>query len=462
MLARCFEPAAPPPERAVGDACAFAGDRRLGVAAVTGSRLYGIDGAGTIVSLFEFGTDVPFEPGVPTTEVVESRGDYLAAALAFTPQGVQNPTEVYVELVVLDGASDVVFHEGRITDYKNTVNVTIHGNASGVFAFEVSTALGRSATVSGPAGERYGPFADLRVAADPEPDGVLAVRQETDFAWLDPCDGTIRPAQVEALSAYTDVHSAQSALLYVDAEAPAATLETSTAAMPQALPLVPPVTLALSHPIGWILAKEQGSAMMFGAANPRTGQEQAVSIQIPAGLKRFGSTPRFDFGATDELALTSNGQLLLGLRDAAVGRMYRTTSGSDWEPIGEPVGEVHRLEAIERAGTYLVRGTSLGQLTSDWAPAPPGVARRDYQQMQLVRPESGIFVMLYQAQPGTGFNRAYELSADGGCVARLRDQTLQVISAVTGQQHTLTLPVASQVYGDVTFVTDASTRFRSQ
>jgi hypothetical protein len=191
-------------------------------------------------------------------------------------------------------------------------------------------------------------------------------------------------------------------------------------------------------------------------------QVRGIEVALPPGLRKFVSSfPGFDTSSTAELALDSQGRIVAGLRDDALGRLYVSADGSSWEPVGLPVGEVFSLQAIERAGTYLISGRSMGLLPSDWAAPPPGSGRIDRQQLQLVRPESGFATVLLQASPGGGFNRVYRLSADGGCTATLLGgEKLEVTSAISGNAASFTLPV-STFYGDFTFVPGPDESMRS-
>jgi hypothetical protein len=106
-----------------------------------------------VSTLFTFGSDWPFEPSSPNSEVVVSRGGYLAAGLAATPKDVQNPTQVGVEMVVIDPSGSTVFRSQRVVPYKSSVQVTAFGSESGVFAFGPS--YPHRDPRSGPAGIRW-------------------------------------------------------------------------------------------------------------------------------------------------------------------------------------------------------------------------------------------------------------------------------------------------------------------
>jgi hypothetical protein len=460
-MATCFSRGMPVAARPLGAACTFDGDTRYAIAVISGSRLYAIDGAGTLSTLFTFGTDWPFEPGSPYSEVVASRGGYLAAALAAVPKGAQSAT-VGVELVVIDPAGSVVFRLQRVVPYKNSVQLTLRGSETGIFAFGIESHPHRELVMVGAGGEQVGPLPDLLPFADPDAAGRIAVKRDDQRLWLEPCTGALTPALASTLPYYTAVHALGAELAYVDALTPTAALETADGATYLPLALPPQARLVLSHPSRWALFGTDVSPWTFNAANVPIEQVSAIEVALPAGLRRFlsGGLPGFDTSSTAELAFDSRGRIVVGLRDDFIGRLYASSDGSSWEPMGLPVGEVFSLQAIEQNGTYLISGRSMGQLPSDWKPAPPGSERIDGQQLQLVRPDAGLSLLLKHASPGTGFNRVYHVSVDGGCTATLLGgEKLEVTSAIDGSSSSFTFP-ESTYYGDFTFIpgSDASLR----
>jgi hypothetical protein len=234
-------------------------------------------------------------------------------------------------------------------------------------------------------------------------------------------------------------------------------LETPDGVQKLPLALSPKGSLFSTHASGWQLVSSTFSLWSYATANVTSGDAHAFDITLPADLHRFGSfgsgIPGFD-NSTGELAQTSDGAVVLGLRDASVGRLYTSPDGVTWNSVGFPVGKVWKLVALERAGTFLIAGTPLGFTSDDWAPAPPGIERIDYQQMQLVRPPEGV--VLVQATPGTGFTRSYSVSADGGCAGTLLDSKLEITSAITLEKTIVTLPEYTSVYGAWTFAPGAN------
>ncbi|MBI5536338.1 MAG: hypothetical protein HY898_26695 [Deltaproteobacteria bacterium] len=443
------------PARPVGAACSFEGNGALGIAVASGSRLYGIDGAGNVMTYFTFGQNWPFEPGNPIHEVVESRGGYLGAAVAVTPKGDPNPTQAAIEYVVTNWAGEVKYHAQRTVPYASSIDLRIHGNEQGIFAFGLTTAGTEELAIVGVKGEVGGPWAGMLPISDPDASGRIAVLRDQQRFWFDPCSNTLVSILAGQLDSYTSVEAQGPVLLWVDPKHAQAVLETADIASKAPFGIPAPVSLFRSHPSHWELAASEASIWTFGTANVTTGESRQQNVVVPAGLRRFGSfgtgIPGFD-SSTGELALDSQGRLVLGLRDASVGWLYVSSDGASWSPVSLPVGEVLALEALERAGTYLIAGNSMGVTKNDWEPAPAGIGRVDGQQIQLVRPESATSIVLVQAAPGTGFVRTYAMSADGGCTGTLLDSSLEITSAVTGKTTVLTIDPFSPTYGAWTFV----------
>lgn len=448
----CFTPGELVPERPMGAACAFDGGSTFGVFVASGGRLYGIDQTGTATTLFEFGKDWPFDAAPASTQVVESRGGYVAAAVAATRKGQQNPTAAVVELVLMDASGNVLFHSTRTLAYQGFLDLRLFGDEHGVFAFSTQTAAENELELVGANGEHYGPLTNALPIADPDASGRIAVLRDQKHYWLDPCDGSFELVRAELSPEYTSVGVVGSKLTWVNPPSPGAVLESPDGAQNLPLPISPKASLFSTHPSGWQLVSSSFSLWSYASANVATGSVQAFDVTLPADLHRFGSfgtgIPGFD-NSTGELGQTSDGSIVLGLRDASVGRLYTSIDGLTWSGLGFPVGKVWKLVALERAGTFLIAGTPLGFTSDDWAPAPAGIDRIDYQQMQLVRATEGV--VLVQATPGTGFTRSYSLSADGGCAGTLLDSKLEITSAITLEKTVVTLPEFTSVYGAWTF-----------
>lgn len=448
----CFTPGGVSASRPIGAACAFDGSPSLGIFVASGSRLYGIDGTGIAKTLHQFGAGWPFETSPSFTQVIESRGDYVAAAVGATRKG-QNPTAAVIEVVLMTSNGNVLFHSVRTVSYKAFLHLRLVGNDRGIFALSTQTSDGDSLEIVGPHGEHYGPVSAALPVTDPDAAGRLCVLREQEHRWLDPCTGGIEPIRAELLSEYTGVGVAGSQVTWVEPSSPAAAAETADGVEKLPLPLVPKVALFSTHPSGWQLLSSEFSLWSYATANVATGAVNTLDITIPSDRHRFGSLagiPGFDTSG-NELGQTSDGSIVLGMRDASVGRLYTSTDGLTWNGLGFPVGKVWRLVAIERSGTFLIAGTPMGATTDDWAPAPSGIDRVDYQQMQLVRPVSAQGVVLAQATPGTGFTRSYSLSADGGCAGTLLDDELEITSILTLEKTVVTLPEFTPVYGAWTF-----------
>jgi hypothetical protein len=439
----------------VGAACSFDGDSRFGMFVLGGDWLYGIDGSANVTGLFDFGLHWSFEPAISGTQAIESRGGYVGAAIAVTPKGDPNPKQAGVQLLLAEASGKVLFHSMRVFPYQNFIDVTVHGNELGVFAFSIQTPDGHRLELVGPHGEHFGPVAGVRPITDPDPSGRIAILQGSDHYWLDPCAGTRTRIAAEQLGEYTTVRPIGPALAWVDPSRATAALETADQVAELGLPLDPSASLFRAHPAGWILAGTSVSPWTFASANVASTETRPFGIELVPGTFRFGSFGSaftgFDSNS-DELGLASDGSIFLGMRDASVGRLYRSFDGASWSQVGLSVGKVYTLVALERSGSFLIAGTPMGRLPDDWAPAPPGVQRFDYQQTQLVRPSAGIATVLAQATLGTGFTRSYSLAADGGCAGTLLDDKLEITNALTAQKTVITLPTFTPVYGVWSFV----------
>jgi hypothetical protein len=456
---RCLTPGPIAPPREVGAACAFDADDRVHVVVSSNARLYGIDGQERVHTLFDFGVGWPFPPALVSSELI-ARGEYVAAAVYDTKADETAPSRAVVELLVLDADRRVTFREVVSHEYDRFLDLSITGNAGGLFAFGIHTASATTLLIAGPGGQRLGPFRDLRPESDPDALGRLLVRRDQELDWFDPCADALSPTRAASIDVYTAMRPQGAQLLYVDPRNATAYAERYDDRVALSLRRTAEPRTLLVHPTTWMLIGFRDSPYSFDLAHVGDGTVVDVDVEPPAGLRRFRADGivGFDTAATDELGLDSEGRVLVGFRDDTRGHLYRSADGKNWEALGLPLGEVRGVAGLERNGTYLIHGKPSGYRPGRWLPPEEGSRRVDFEQVQLVRPSAGTELVLYQADDHMSQTRNFVLSDDGGCAALLLGDNVYLTSAVTGESRTITLPAAAVYLDQLAFLSAGPSR----
>ncbi len=442
-----------PRESAGGALCRFDGTSpradAITLAAIEGDALYGVDGRGAVRRLYRFGEALPYARSSPARSVIVARGDYVAAALAWVELPVTRGSRVTVERVlarrdgaVLYGARDTLPYDPSGGDLR------VRGNACGVFAWGWQFGSRRQMVVATAEGARVGPTDAYLPYGDPDDDGVLAAITPAPgserIGWFDLRTTSFTPARYEAERLRTGVVAMGSDLAYgtagsVTLERPRGAVERFESEWLRGLDVT---SIAASSPDGWVLARGRGADHV--AVNVRSGGRRHLVFALPDGLRRV-TTPGFDPGPGDltGVSITGEGELLLGLRDASLGRMHRSRDGSSWAGLEPPFGQASAVSAVERNGTVIAWTTGLGFLRSDWAPAPPGVTRYDGRNVFASR---GAGQRLAPAALDWRGER-HHLSSDGGCVSYWTERGLATVRVAGGAPREFVL--SSTPVGDV-------------
>ncbi|MFO0648739.1 MAG: hypothetical protein U0326_21030 [Polyangiales bacterium] len=422
----------------------------LSLVALEGDTLYGVDGRGRSHALHRLGQGLGYAMASPTHSVVTARGEFFAAAVAWVELPVTAASRVTVELALVRRDATLLSTSRYTLPYDASGNdLRIAGNACGVFAFGWTFGARRQMAWLTALGAAVGPIEGRIPYADPDDTATLATQVRASptgaerVEWFDLDARSFAPARYESEPLRTGIRTLGADLVYatpwvdgsITVERPRGVVERFTT---DVLRGVSATSIAASSTNGWMLMTGRGADHV--AVNVRTGERNVYTLRIPEGLRRI-TTPAFRPGTNDltGVAIASDGELLLGLRDASVGRLYRSIDGAHWIPGDPPLGEVWALDVAERDGTVIGWTTGLGFIPSDWAPAPAGMARLERRNVFVTR---GTSQRLAQAALDWRGAR-HHLSADGGCVSYWSASGLMTVLAATARprEHALS-PVA--------------------
>lgn len=449
-------PPVPDPREAVeGALCRFDGSGprpdSVMLAVIEGDELQGVDGRGNVRTLHRFGAALPFVAAVSRPALV-ARGDHLAAAVAWVEQPVARGSRVQVERVVVRRDGSVLHRSATTLPYEAWGNdLRIRGNDCGVFAWGWQFGAARATFVATADGREWGPREGYLPFADPDGEGVFAAFAPAPgserLGWFDPRTSRHTPARYESLRARTGYVAVGSDVAYAEADADGSVaLERPGGAVEryatEFLRGVTDARIVASSPNGWVFVP--GRFPDGVTLNVRTGERRHIVFELPDGLRVLGGVaPPAGY---DRVAVTTSGELLLGLRDRSLGRVYRSRSGGFWSELSPPVGEASALDAVERNGTVLAWTTGLGLLRSDWDPAPPGVRRLDGRSVFVARGDGG------EALPGAALDayaRRHRLSADGGCISYWTADGVATVRVATGATRGFRVRTATPRWGRV-------------
>ncbi len=406
------------------------------LAAIEGDTLYVIDGRGRSHSIYTFGLRLGFAMASPTHSVVTARGEFFAAAVAWVERPVTRASRVTVELVTFRRDATFIATSRYTLPYDASGNaLRIAGNECGVFVFGWSFGSRRQMAWLAPGGI-VGPIEGRIPLADPDDTATLATQVRASptggerVEWFDLEARSFVPARYESEPLRSGIRTLGADLVYptpwvdgsISVERPHGVVErTST----DILRGVSATSIVASSTNGWMLMTGRGADHV--AVNVRTGEQNAYTLRIPDGLRRI-TTPTFRPGTNDltGVAIASDGELLLGLRDDAVGHLYRSIDGGHWIPYEPPLGDAWALDVAERDGTVIGWTTGLGLIPSDWAPAPAGVSRVERRSVFVTRGTSQRLASASLDWRGA----RHHLSADGGCVSYWSETRLVTLLAV--------------------------------
>ena len=453
-LSPSFTPTGP-----VGFACAFdpAAGAAPAFASVVGVTLFEASLGNGPQPVFQFFADVPALAATAESgesSVNSSGAFYGAVHWATYPDGANpsNPTVARVEVIIRSWTThQTVFHDAFDTPYESSGNpldagVAIRGNDAGVFAYGYGFgSLGATEVVAvadGQQAERSGLFQGVVPMGDPDAQGVVpAANADTSSGsltslWLDPCSGTTPyPAGVDAFIG--------SRILTLDTTSGSLVLASAHSAQVLALP--PPATgwrIFDVHDSDWILLYAGGS--QFLAANLATSALVPIAVNVPMGLSRlawFTQNPFYD-ESLGEVAITSDGSLLMPLRDAQAAHLYRLGQDGSWTALGDPLGGLLSVQGLEAGGTYLGFSSAYAVSPPTGWPPPTG-GRIDGTSVELMRPLSAVTQLLEQDGMNDWEHTGYALDADGGCLSFWAGTVLHVVRTTTGGGSSFDLDAAA-------------------
>jgi hypothetical protein len=113
---------------------------------------------------------------------------------------------------------------------------------------------------------------------------------------------------------------------------------------------------------------------------------------------------------------------------------FRTETGTSWEALGAPMGQVTAIGAFEAGGTYLLGGSASPGGTLNGPDGGAGVSLG--AQMQVVRSGAAASLTLPPADWTNQTYPAYFMTYDGGCIAYFEGGALTVADARAGVIHT--------------------------
>jgi hypothetical protein len=434
----------PPAPKPLASHCAIgpSGTAAPVVAAVVGSVLSFVDERGTVTPVFHFAAAPAGQSA--SDAYVEARAGYVAASLVSTPLYGAAQT-VTMEVVMLDLAGSVVQHGVFTSPYEDFGPMDgLFGNAGGLFVASGRFGDHHLNVDSTPTGATT--WTDPYAAVfDPNPDGTMLVLKDgnctCDLYWYDPAKGTFTASALLSATASGDFTYVQGELVW--ATSAPARLWKENAGGSTALALdgawddmtYPSLIAANGAP--WVVGQTSDTHVV--RIDVGGGSYTGIDLEPPAGLATFEPIGGPYTGGSSYATIDSQGNLLLGLRDASSGAMYRSADGAAWEPVGLPMIDVANAGAIEVAGTYLVYGNAVSGAPA-WG--TPGAGVIQGPNAQVARPASGTRVQLPGAYT-VGQSGGYRVTADGGCVSffDVHSGALTLAEATTGAVHPLGIAV---------------------
>lgn len=420
------QPSARDPREVVdGALCRFDGRATrpgaIVLAAIEGDALYGIDGRGAVRRLHRFAEGLPFaaEPG---RAVLTARGEYIAGAMMWIESLASGRGRVAFERVLARRDGAVLHRALEVLPYFTGGNeLSVHGNECGVFAWGWGAGLRQRMDLATPDGALIEPVEGYLLRADPDGDGVLAVTEvggPDRVWWLDPRARSFTPASYESGRFRSSLHSLGADLVYatgwldgtVTLERPGGAVQRFPS---EQLRGVDEARITATARNGWVFAPGRGGD--HAVINVRSGERRRVAFAVPPGMRRV-HLPGAEPGPDDPwgISITTEGDLLLALRDNTFGRVHRSRDGSSWSAYEPAFGDVSSVRVMEHNGTVLAFAFGLRGNPTDWWRPLEGAARRyDGRNAFVTRGEGRSL----PRSPRTLEGETYHLSDDGGCLA---------------------------------------------
>jgi hypothetical protein len=406
--------------------CAFApGDLRAVLAVMDDHQLRLIhgDGSSSIALSFDHADARNF-----FGQTVVTRGDRIAVAASWVT-GDGQPWNV--DLALVDRGGSILWH-GSTSTSASTAQLFL--NEHGALAVTLGTS---GVFVDAQGNARMLDFAPL---AEPAGDGSVFARSGNDtFGWLRPGADALEPLGASP----NDPSSAQMVagrLTYLSPNTAGALLVSELPGDLRSVELggIDASTVGITDRLdSWVLVGERRTPRYL--VNVRTLAARPISVTLPADLRTFQ-------GALSGPLLDSDTSLLVGLRDAYAGALYRSADGSNWERVGGTVSQVLDIDPLARGGTYLVDATSGRYSPEDWSPPTAG-HQPDYQGdlVQVVRPSEGIAQKLPLGESWVELP-GLQLSQDGRCIAYVDGQSLTAWNVDRGRAYTLDTASTSETF----------------
>jgi hypothetical protein len=407
--------------------CAFApGDPRAVLAVLDDHqvRLIHGDGSASIALSFDHAEARNF-----FGQALATRGGHIAAAASWVT-GDGQPWNV--DLALVDRGGGVLWRGSAST---SDGSVQLFLNQQGA----LTAALGTSGVfVDAQGNARTLDFVPL---AEPAGDGSVFVRSGNNtFGWLRPGASVLEPLGANT----SDPSSAQmiaGRLTYLSPNDAGALVVSELPGDLRSVELagIDASTVGITDHLdsGWVLVGEWRTPRYL--VNVQTLEARAITVTLPADLRTFQ-------GALSGPLLDADASLLVGLRDAWAGALYRSADGSNWERVGGTVSQVLDIDPLAHGGTYLVDATSGRYSTEDWSPPTAG-HQPDYQGdlVQVVRPSEGVAQKLPLDQTWVELP-SLQLSQDGRCIAYVDGQSLTAWNVDRSRAFTLETASASETF----------------
>ena len=372
-------------------------------------------------------------PVAPGTHVQQSLLIARGERVAWTPLVIpnfDNPDDASrVEGVVLTASGESVWQASLPFAYEGWGSEgSLHGNENGLFVLsmlEVQAQLGVTVT-----GTTHTTWAGLYYGvADPDEKGRMVVNRygnsSADYHWFDTVTGAVTPSDY-LTSNPSSALIAGGAIVSV-APAPARFVVERAGGI-EAVPiegfeLEPTAYLyALGASDRWVLFGDPTMAYRPGLKLDMESRTATVLSQVSPPTGHIPATPEWNAG------IDAAGAVYARFTSEEREQVFRSTDGTNWEPVGWPIaGAVYATLIQQVGGTYLMRSSG------DGAPRPPGLPDEVVwgSATHLARPAAGVIMAIerYSEPPG-GDNPLYAadvLSPDGRCLAYWRDGSLHSV-----------------------------------
>ncbi|MEM9190012.1 MAG: hypothetical protein AAGF12_12590 [Myxococcota bacterium] len=446
--------------------CAFArgaeSDHPMPFVAAVESTLVGVNSAGEAEELYRFSHESDDDDRTRARPIVIAvRGDYAAAGIQWITQDAEDPNApnrdtglMTFEVVVLDlRTRQVVAQLDGTTPWVNRGGrFHITGAPSGLFVFDLHGGSEDEPLRLGVVSAAWSgmlSLEDFELINDPTQDGVVGVLDRSDEStapfWLDLCSQSLRPMQLrwvrgDGARVFGNLSEDPLPPVHELAWESPSELGPVMAVRPRAGPF------ELYPRLSRHLLVDVDEPPDFRLYDVEEGSFDAFRVTVPEGLRRL---PEADQGSPyfhNHLSATSDGQVLLGLRNDESAALYSSRDGQAWTPVGARLGHVEHVTGWEVAGTTFVFG-SYGLEVGPWPDDPP--LRIDGASVQVIRPASGLEILFRHDPPGSYGSSRHRISHDGRCIvwAGGRRSALHVLELDQGQ----TRDVDLSAFGDIGF-----------